>query len=61
MDTNQFIGLISEDAEILAKSKQLKFRVVSKDGIQSNSTFDFLLNRINVSIVNNKVIRAAIG
>ena len=61
MNVKEFVGLTLEDAKTLAESKEMKFRITSKDGVPFIGTCDFWINRVNVGIVDNKVIHATLG
>ena len=58
-----FIGIILEEAKILASSKGLMIRIVKQDSgctvLEKN--FDFNIHRVNLEIDNNVVITAGIG
>ena len=62
LDIKDFIGITLDEAMQLATSKNMTIRVVKKDdGVSFVRTFDFVTSRVNVEIVKNKVVIAAIG
>ncbi|MBL6813976.1 MAG: hypothetical protein ISQ65_01995 [Pseudomonadales bacterium] len=54
--TEGFIGLTETQARVLARSRNLPFRVVQRDGKDLAVTFDFRRGRINAEVRDNVVV-----
>ena len=52
---NAFIGLSKDEAEKLATSRKIKFRVINEDGVQAFVTKEYNPQRINATVINGKV------
>lgn len=53
---SDYIGLTIKEAEALAQSKGVPFRIVNKDGKMLPTTRDFRIGRINATVENDKVV-----
>lgn len=52
----EYVGLTVEEAQILARTMNVPFRVVMKDGEPLPATMDYRIGRINAAIENNVVV-----
>ncbi len=59
IDLRGLVGLDVGEAEARVRAKGLRFRVVEKDGEPLPVTCDYRTDRVNVSVANGKVVRAA--
>ena len=55
------IGQTKADAVKIIKSRELRSRVLSEDGMQYAGTRDFRRDRINLEIIDGKVTDARVG
>lgn len=58
---NSLNGLSLEEADKLIETNKGIARISSEDGIQRILIANFETNRVNLDIVNNKVVKAHIG
>lgn len=58
---NSLNGLSLEEADKLIETNKGITRISSEDGIQRIMIANFETNRVNLDIVNNKVVKAHIG
>lgn len=58
---NSLNGLSLEEAEKLVETNNGEIRVSSEDGVGRIMIANFQTNRVNLDIVNNKVVKAHIG
>ena len=61
VNINDIIGMLLEDAYDHILKTDYTARVVKKDGIAFIITCDFRLDRINLEIENDKVVRFTFG
>ncbi len=61
MDIEKLIGMTYDDANGLAESYGYTIRVRSRDGEALFGTQDIRHNRINVGLVDNKVVSVKLG
>lgn len=60
-EAKKYIGLSLEEAEKLAEQENKIIRLVRIDDKPLIGTCDWILERINVSVKNNKVVDVGIG
>ncbi len=60
-DLDSFLGLSEDDAIALAEERGWKVRVASRDGEFFSLTMDYLVDRVNLTIVGDTVTEVTIG
>lgn len=55
------IGENKFQAKRIAKYNGYEFRIVREDGVDYAITDDFKINRVNVELINDKIIKAHVG
>lgn len=58
---NQILGMSERSAQACAAAQGWGFRVVARDGEEFPVTLDYRMDRINVTVVSNKVTEVTIG
>lgn len=60
-EANQLIGLTEDEAMAAAKNEGWEFRVAARDGEQYMLTTDYVMNRVNVTIVAGAITEVTVG
>ncbi|MBL6708777.1 MAG: hypothetical protein ISP99_05495 [Pseudomonadales bacterium] len=55
-----YLGLTLDQAQVLAQKSRQSFRVVKRDGVDLQVTFDFIPGRINAEVVDGLVVAFAV-
>ena len=58
---SSLVGLVLSAAEELAKRSNWKTRVVCKDGVEQMRSMEYIDNRVQLTITNNKVDKVEVG
>ncbi len=61
LNCENVIGLTFESAQEIAKQENSSLRLVEKDGEKMMGICDFKMSRINVEVVDGKIVRAYFG
>ncbi|WP_143687069.1 hypothetical protein [Streptomyces sp. TLI_171] len=57
----QYIGLTLETARLQAAEEHRDLWIVSVDGVGSETTYDFRISRVGVTVVDGRVVSAHVG
>ncbi|MER7821691.1 hypothetical protein ABTX85_03870 [Streptomyces sp. NPDC096097] len=57
----QYVGLTLEAARAQAAAEHRDLRIVSQDGVNYSTTYEFRTSRVSVAVVNDRVTSAFIG